>query len=161
MTDAHGQLGDPVTLVGDWRFSRTIDDRLTGRQSRVDGKLSLEVVSPDRIRWQEHGLWHQPDGDVEVGRALWLVRDGDAGDWWVRFEDGRDFHPWTPGRSVVHPCGADTYRGLVVGTPDRWTVEWDVTGPTKDYLMTTELSACAARRPPARSPEGSRPRAGS
>jgi len=138
-------LGDPAILLGDWRLSRTIDDRLTGQQTRIDGTLSLEAVSPDRIRWEEKGRWHQPDGDVEVRRGLWVVRDEHTGAWWVRFEDDRDFHPWKPGEPVVHPCGADTYRGLVQGTPDLWTVEWAVSGPAKDYLMTTELSACAAR----------------
>jgi uncharacterized protein DUF6314 len=154
-------LSDPVALLGDWSFSRTIDDRLTGRQSLIDGLLSLTALSQDRIRWEEQGSWHQPDGDVDVRRGLWLIRDEETRAWWVRFEDERDFHPWTPGEPVVHPCGADTYRGLVQGTPGRWTVEWDVTGPAKDYLMTTVLSACAARPHRARWPEGSRLREGS
>jgi hypothetical protein len=154
-------LSDPVTLLGDWRLSRAIDDRLTGRHSRIDGTLSLSAVSPDRIRWEEEGRWHQQDGDVDVRRRLWVNRDEHTRTWWVRFEDDRDFHPWTPGEPVVHPCGADTYRGLVRGTPERWTIEWDVTGPTKDYRMTTELSSCAARPPRARWPADSRPRGGS
>jgi hypothetical protein len=143
-------LSDPTTLVGDWTLARSIDDRLTGQQSRIDGTLSLGVVSPGRIRWEEQGRWHQPHADIDVRRGLWVVRDEEAGAWWVRFDDDRDFHPWTPDEPVVHPCGADTYRGLVRGTPDRWTIEWEVTGPAKDYSMTTELSACAARPPHAR-----------
>jgi hypothetical protein len=133
-------MRDPGSLLGTWRLARTIDDRLLGEQSRIDGTLELSAVSEDRIRWQEQGRWHHSAGDVEVHRALWLVRDDTEGDWWVRFEDDRDFHPWTPGEAVVHPCGADTYQGLVTGTPERWKVQWDVTGPAKDYLMTTELS---------------------
>ncbi len=161
MTNVSGGLDDPVTLLGDWQLSRTIEDRLTGQHSRIDGLLTLEAVTPERISWEERGRWHQPGGDVDVRRGLWLVLAEDTGDWWVRFEDERDFHPWTPGRPVVHPCGADTYRGLVLGSPDRWSIEWDVIGPAKDYLMTTELNACAARPPRARWPEGSQPRAGS
>lgn len=154
-------LGEPVALLGEWQLSRTIDDRLSGQQSRVDGWLSLEAVSPDRIRWEEQGLWHQADGDVEVRRRLWVVREEHTKGWWVRFEDDRDFHPWTPGEPVVHPCGADTYRGLVLGTLERWSVQWDVTGPAKDYVMSTGLSACAARPPRARSMEGNPRPAGS
>jgi uncharacterized protein DUF6314 len=150
-----------MALLGEWRFSRTIDDRLTGRQSLIDGTLCLTAVSPDRIRWEEEGRWHQPEGDVEVRRRLWVTSDEHTQAWWVRFEDERDFHPWTPGETVVHPCGTDTYRGLVQGTLDRWTVEWDVAGPAKDYLMRTELSPCAARPPRARQPEDSRLRGGS
>lgn len=136
-------LADPATLVGDWRLSRVVDDRLAGLRSTVAGRLSIEAHAPGRLRWTERGVWHLDGRDHEVRRTLWLVRDesGDAGAWWVRFEDGREFHPWAPGGLVVHPCGADTYRGVVSGTPDRWTVEWDVSGPAKDYRMTTDLSA--------------------
>jgi len=154
-------LSDPVTLVGEWQLSRVIDDRMTGQQSKIDGLLFLEAVSPDRIRWEEQARWHRLAGDVDVRRGLWVTRDEDTRAWWVRFEDEREFHPWIPGEPVVHPCGADTYRGLVQGTPDRWTVEWDVSGPVKDYRMTTELSPCAVRPRRARWPEGSRLREGS
>ncbi len=154
-------LADPATLLGDWQLSRVIDDRITGQQSRIDGTLSLAADSPDRIRWEEQARWHQPHGDVDVRRGLWVTRNEDTRAWWVRFEDDREFHPWVPGELVVHACGADTYRGLVKGTPDLWTVEWDVTGPDKDYRMTTELTPCAARRLRARWREDSRPREGS
>jgi hypothetical protein len=133
-------LTDPRALLGTWRLSRVIDDRLAGAQSTVDGELSLTEVSRDRIRWEERGHWHQPTGAVDVRRGLWLVREEETGAWWVRFEDEREFHPWRPGEAVVHPCAPDTYRGVVSGTPERWTVEWDVTGPAKDYSMSTELT---------------------
>jgi hypothetical protein len=132
-------LDDPATLLGTWTLSRVIDDRLVGAQSRVEGQLVLTEVSPGRVRWAESGTWHQPAGDVDVRRDLWLERaDGDG--WWVRFEDGTDFHPWSPGEPVTHPCSPDTYVGLVDGVEDRWVVRWDVTGPRKDYTMTTELT---------------------
>lgn len=140
MTSGSQSLSDPTTLLGDWRLSRVIDDRLVGQQSLVDGVLSLTAVSPGRIRWEERGHWHQGGGDVAVRRDLWLVRDEEAQQWWVRFADERQFHPWTPGHPFVHPCEPDTYRGVVGGTPERWTVEWDVTGPAKDYSMATELT---------------------
>jgi hypothetical protein len=140
MSTGSASLADPTSLLGEWRLSRVIDDRLAGEQSLVSGMLSLTAVSPDRIRWAEQGHWHQPAGDVAVCRGLWLVRDEGSQGWWVRFEDERDFHPWLPGEAVVHPCAPDTYRGVVDGTPERWTVEWEVTGPAKDYSMSTELT---------------------
>ena len=79
----------PGSLLGTWRLARTIDDRLLGGHSRVDGTLELTAVAPDRIRWQEQGRWHHAEGDVEVHRRLWLVRDDPAGDWWVRIVDER------------------------------------------------------------------------
>jgi hypothetical protein len=132
-------LTDPASLLGTWRLSRVIDDRQAGVESRVDGRLLLTEVEPGRIRWEESGRWHQQTGDVNVRRDLWLERV-DPGTWWVRFENGADFHPWSPGQRVTHPCSPDTYVGLVDGTGDHWVVRWDVTGPSKDYTMTTELT---------------------
>ncbi len=132
-------LVDPQTLVGTWTLSRVIEDRLARVRHTVDGQLVLTAVSPARLRWAETGRWHQQAGDVDVRRDLWLERDVDAG-WWMRFDDGRDFHPWRPGEQVVHPCAPDTYRGLVSGSAEGWTVRWEVTGPHKDYTMETALA---------------------
>jgi hypothetical protein len=132
-------LADPQALLGAWELSRVIEDRLAGVQHTVDGTLLLSAESPTRLRWAEAGRWHQEGGDVDVRRDLWLVHDDGAG-WWMRFDDGRDFHPWTPGERVVHPCAPDTYCGLVSGSPEGWTVRWDVTGPRKDYTMRTVLT---------------------
>jgi hypothetical protein len=131
-------IADPRTLLGGWSLSRTIEDRLAGLTHRVDGRLELTTVAPDRIHWAEHGRWHQAAGEVEVERNLWLVREADGG-WWVRFADGREFHAWVPDARVLHDCAPDTYRGLVEGGVERWTVRWDVNGPRKDYTMTTVL----------------------
>ena len=132
-------LADPQALLGAWALSRVIEDRLAGVQHTVDGTLLLSAESPTRLRWTETGRWHQEGGDVDVRRELWLVHVDEAG-WWVRFADGRDFHRWMPGEQVVHPCAPDTYCGVVAGSPERWTVRWDVTGPRKDYTMRTVLT---------------------
>lgn len=81
-------------------------------------------------------------GETSVFRHLFVEQRPDG--WWVTFEDGRDFHPWSVGPSVVHPCGADTYEGRIqVDSPDAWTVVWVVSGPAKDYTMTTRLTRAA------------------
>ena len=132
-------LADPTDLLGRWELDREIDDRAAAERHRVDGVLTLELVAPGRVRWSETGRWRHPTGDVDVRRDLWLVHEPADG-WWVRFDDERDFHPWSPGEPVVHPCAPDTYRGVVTGTADSWTVVWEVTGPRKDYTMTTRLT---------------------
>ena len=79
---------------------------------------------------------------VPVSRTLFVDRTD--GVWAVHFEDGRLFHPWTVGERVDHPCAPDHYRGLVETDGDpvtRWTVEWQATGPEKDYVMTTSTPA--------------------
>ena len=131
-------LADPELLLGRWRMSRVVEDRRQATRSTVSGWLDLTRTADDRIHWAESGRWHRPDADVEVRRALWLVHQERG--WWVLFEDGRDFHPWVPGDPVVHDCRPDTYGGLVTGTPERWTIRWDVSGPEKDYTMTTVLT---------------------
>lgn len=132
-------LVDPQVLLGAWELSRVIEDRLAGEQHTVHGRLVLTAVSSDRLLWVETGRWHREHGDVEVRRDLRLEHDDDTG-WWMRFDDGRDFHPWTPDEVVVHPCSPDTYSGVVSGSAQRWTVRWEVAGPHKDYTMTTVLT---------------------
>jgi hypothetical protein len=129
---------NPEALLGRWTLARTIEDRRHQEDSSLDGVLELVEEQPGRIRWEERGTWHRPAGDVDVRRGLRLERTGRG--WWVLFDDGRDFHPWAPGETYVHDCAPDTYRGEVSGTPERWTVTWEVTGPGKDYTMTTVLT---------------------
>lgn len=131
-------LVDPCVLVGAWRLARVIDDRLLGEVSHVEGELELNLAGADRLLWEERAIWHRHCADVAVRRGLHLERTDDG--WWVRFEDGRDFHPWQPGEQVVHDCAPDTYRGTVTGTADGWSVVWEATGPEKDYRMTTQLT---------------------
>lgn len=129
---------DPRLLLGRWELSRVIDDRFGAERSEVHGTLAIMPGAGGALEWHESGWWHRGTTTVEVSRRL-LLRERHAG-WWVLFEDGRPFHPWTPGAQVVHPCGADTYRGMVTGAADRWTVRWDVEGPAKDYSMTSVLT---------------------
>jgi len=130
---------EPSALLGSWSLSRTIDDRWGDETSTVDGTSELAMLEDGRIRWSERGVLHRATGDVPVQRVLFVERRDDG--WFVTFDDGRDFHPWTPGSEVVHPCAPDTYRGRVdVLGDDRWTVRWDVAGPAKDYTMTSTLT---------------------
>lgn len=129
-------LDDPRALLGRWRIEREVDDRRAGERHAIDGVLEI-TDEGDRLRWEERMVWHRPAGDVDVRRGLWLVPTDDG--WWVRFEDGRDFHPWRPGEAVVHPCAPDTYAGEVGGDVRRWVVTWRATGPAKDYTMTSVL----------------------
>lgn len=130
-------LVDPRVLVGRWRLVRVVDDRRDGERHEIEGSLEITEVDGG-LAWEESLVWHRGDGDVEARRGLRL--EPVDGTWWVRFEDGRDFHPWVPGTSVVHPCAPDTYTGAVEGTPQRWTVRWTARGPHKDYEMTSVMT---------------------
>lgn len=130
----------PTDLLGTWTLERTIDDRLAGERSTVDGVTELTWQDDGRVRWHETGTLHRGDLDIPVSRTL-FVEQRPTG-WFVTFDDGREFHPWQPGDEVVHPCNADTYTGRVdVEADDRWVVEWQVAGPAKDYTMTSRLTS--------------------
>lgn len=136
--DRHAWAVEPTDLLGTWTLRRVVDDRLAGECRDVTGTATLEQESPDRVRWSEEGTMTWAGRSVPVGRTLHVVRE--EGAWWVRFSDGRPFHPWAVGTRVEHPCPPDHYRGLVEaeGEPvTRWRVAWWASGPEKDYVMTT------------------------
>ena len=134
---------EPTELLGAWTLMRTIDDRHAGEQATVDGSTELVQQDDGRIRWSERGTLHRAAGDIPVSRVLFVEPRDDG--WWVTFDDGRDFHPWAPGDEVVHPCAPDTYVGRIdVGGPDRWTIQWQVSGPAKDYTMSSTLTRHAS-----------------
>lgn len=131
-------------MVGTWEFTREIRDRVTAELHRVAGTMELVAEGADRVRWSESGVMTWRGSEVPVSRTLGVVaRDGG---WLVTFEDGRDFHPWTPGVEVEHPCGQDLYVGRVDvaevtgSVVTRWTVAWHVTGPAKDYDIATVVT---------------------
>ena len=132
-------LGDPTTLLGTWTFDRHVHDRHAGRDLVAHGRLVLVLESDGHVRWSETGVLRWDDHETPVSRTLLMERRDDG--WVVLFEDGRDFHPWTPGAAVRHACGEDTYVGLVRNHESGcgWSVTWEVTGPRKDYTMVTTL----------------------
>lgn len=136
--DHHGGVTpEPTDLLGTWTLQRQVDDRLGGEVRAVEGSATLALVADGHVRWSEEGTMRWSGGEVPVSRTLDVVRR-DAG-WVVLFADGREFHQWSVGAPVDHPCGADHYRGLVdMPGPDRWRVTWVVRGPAKDYTMVTE-----------------------
>ena len=130
---------DPLDLLGTWDLSRIIIDRKANDKSGVIGVTELAVLSDGRIQWTESGTLTRHGTDVPVSRVLYLEQR--AGGWYVTFDDGRDFHPWQPGSPVEHDCSPDLYVGMVERLDaDRWSVEWQVTGPSKDYTMTSVLT---------------------
>lgn len=127
---------DPPALVGAWRLERTLLDRLTDQRGTATGTLTLSPDA-DGIAWAERGTVKWGGRAYDFTRGYRLTRDPDG--WWMRFSDGRPFHPWTPGEWVTHPCRADLYRGRITSEGDSWRVEWDVQGPAKSQLIVTAL----------------------
>jgi len=133
----------PTELLGVWDLSRRIVDRPVDggapRFGRVVGTLTL-AADGDDVAWCEEGALTWQDQHLPVTRRLVVRRTADG--WVMCFEDGRPFHPWSPGAPVVHECAPDTYRGLVDVSADRRTVRvvWDVSGPGKDRRLFTRCT---------------------
>ena len=127
-------------FAGDWRLERAIDDRLSAQEGALDGQARFLPVEGSGLRYSECGL-------LRIGNAAPLEArrryhwQFSAGEVEVRFDDGRPFHSFVPGGrrpGTPHLCGEDLYRVVYDFTrfPD-WQSIWIVTGPRKDYTMTT------------------------
>jgi hypothetical protein len=124
-------------FAGLWTLDRRIEDRLSRRPGRFHGTARL---SPDGtgLHYREEGTLTLADGPLLAAHRdhLWSA-DGQGIE--VLFADGRPFHRFTPeGRApgTDHPCGADLYRVTYdLSQWPRWTAEWTVLGPAKDYTM--------------------------
>lgn len=134
-------VADPLTLLGTWRLDRVIEDRRNDVRGTASGRLTLEPEPDgDRIRWAEECRLEWRDYSGPATRTYYLDRGPDG--WQLTFDDGRLFHPWRPGETVRHDCGADDYTGTVAVDPQtrELIIVWQVTGPRKDYTSTTRLT---------------------
>lgn len=125
---------------GEWRVTRGIEDRLAARPGRFEGLARFEEDGTG-LRYREEGMLRLGDGPAFSAHRDYLWRPGPAGAVMVLFPDGRPFHSFLPEgmtRGTDHPCGRDLYRvAYDLEAWPAWTVEWTVTGPAKDYRMTT------------------------
>lgn len=131
-------------LLGEWKMARDIRDYRTG-QSGVFRGMARFVPAPREsagplLSYREDGQLTFAGHRGPAERHLYLVErpDGTAD---VRFADGRAFYQLDllAGHcQAEHRCGADEYLVRVrVLTVDSFTETWRVTGPAKDYEMTT------------------------
>ena len=127
---------DPHDLIGVWSLRRILVDRRSATTGRVDGLLVLDAAG-EGVRWSESGRLQWMGQTLPVSRVYGLAQQSDG--WWMTFEDGRPFHPWRPGRPVVHDCAEDVYRGVVDVTTARIRTVWDVTGPAKSQRIVTRF----------------------
>ncbi|KQY58283.1 hypothetical protein ASD11_01045 [Aeromicrobium sp. Root495] len=136
-------MTSPLDLLGTWTLERTIDDRASGEARSVAGSTHLSLLDDGRVRWDESGVMRWAAHEVPVSRTLFVEQRGD--DWFVTFEDGRDFHPWSTETAVDHDCPPDVYTGAITvhgagAEVSSWSVTWTARGPAKDYTMVSLLS---------------------
>ena len=133
--------------MGTWSIVRELHDRATGGRGTFLGTLAITADAAG-FRWDEAGRLTWDQRELPAYRRHRLRRQD--GGWWLSFEDGRAFHPWVIGTPVIHPCRADTYRGLLTAVADETAkvtalrIRWDVRGPTKDHLIVSHLTRVQA-----------------
>ena len=131
-------------LAGDWDVVREIADHRGGCAGEFRGRASFRPA-PDRpgcsvLDFAERGELRFGGHRGPASRSLrYHGRANGAAD--VRFADGRAFFrlDLRSGMcSAVHRCRADRYAVTVTWlSQDCFTEIWRVTGPDKDYDMTT------------------------
>ena len=125
---------------GDWQMMRIIENVPEGVIGEFWGGCSF---TPDGsgLTCREQGVLRFHGADYHSGRvSLWRF-DG-QGRIEVRYEDGRPFHDFLADQpQATHLCGQDRYRVSYdfdpEGVGDTWLSRWEVTGPAKDYVMST------------------------
>lgn len=134
---------DLLDFVGVWTISRKINDFAGGAMGRFAGQA--QIAPSDDPAWP--GLTYHESGLLTLGRQAplkaqrrYLWQQLAPGVIEIRFQDGRPFHHLTlaPRAADRHHCAPDLYavRYALSAWP-RWSVSWRVTGPRKNYRMTS------------------------
>ncbi|SHI90309.1 DUF6314 family protein [Wenxinia saemankumensis] len=128
------ELGALRPFLGDWQLVRRVRDG--GDEARFEGSARLGADG-----WfVESGTWTSGSmaGLRGERRTHWAPLDAGIA---VSFADGRPFHHVVPGTgeiAVRHDCAPDLYLGAYrFELPALWRLDWRVTGPRKDYRMTS------------------------
>ena len=135
-------VGDTLAfLAGRWSTRRELLDRTTGVTGIFTG-ITAFTPDGDGLRWDEEGTVAWPHFEGPASRSYRISASGAVAT--VHFVDGRvlcrlDLRSGTS--RDEHACPPDTYRvQFTVTSPSTIDYTWDVTGPSKDQLLTTALT---------------------
>lgn len=127
-----------IEFLGVWQVSRRIADANDPRPARFDGKAAF-TPNGSGLTYHESGLLTLGDGQGLRAERTYHWQAGFQGIA-VFFADGRPFHAFAADgdATATHWCDPDTYvvRYDFRNWPD-WESCWQVTGPRKNYRMTT------------------------
>ena len=126
-------------FAGHWHILRQIKDARGARDGSLRGR-AVFTPTPTGLRYEEQGVLAfagQPDLTARQTHHWQATGDRVA----VSFADGRAFHQFSLAKTtqeVRHACAPDFYLGHYDFSHwPLWTLRWQVTGPHKDYFMTT------------------------
>ncbi len=140
---ASGNSWDPLAfLTGSWGTDRRLLDRSSGAEGSFVGTTAF-IPDSGGLLWEEQGTVVWPHFQGPASRSYRVTAEM-AGTMTIRFPDRRvlctlDLQDGSA--TDEHLCAPDTYRvALTIVTPTRVEYSWDVTGPAKDFLLTTVLT---------------------
>jgi Family of unknown function (DUF6314) len=123
-------------FLGIWRLDRAIEDAHGGRTGRFTGQARFTPIS-DGFEYFEEGEFRLEGTPPLAASRRYLWREAQGGAIDVFFAGGGFFHRFDAldaRPSALHDCPPDRYevRYDFRAWP-RWTAEWRVRGPRKDY----------------------------
>ena len=127
-------------FTGQWQLSRAITEA-SGSKASFSGQAWFTPEGAG-LGYREEGVLQLPGQTPIRAERRYLWQAAPEGGIAVLFSDGRPFHRFDPGQARPedrHYCDPDIYD--VVYDFDRWPEwrsRWRVTGPRKDYEMTTQ-----------------------
>jgi len=128
-------------FAGRWQIDRVIDDALTGQSITGQGVAHFIAEPTGHLVYEEALSLIYPDQPRPFEATRRYIWQGQGGVIEIRFEDGRLLQRLSlSGSNVgdVHHCDPDRYDGRYEFADwPQWRAIWRVTGPRKDYLMTT------------------------
>jgi hypothetical protein len=137
----HPALAD---FSGSWRLSRAVSDTRQGLTGRFSGTAKFSDDGGGLLYRETGTLRYGDAAPIAAERCYRWQTDGTRIS--VLFDDGRPFHDFAPGTPHgTHWCDPDSYAVAYDFTrwPD-WRATWIVTGPRKNYQMTSLYERSAA-----------------
>ncbi|HYH77945.1 MAG TPA: DUF6314 family protein [Arthrobacter sp.] len=129
--------------TGQWTVERQLLDRAAGTRGTFSGVVHFLPTNDGGLSLREEGTIRWPTFTGPATREYVLRPAGRPDLMDVFFNDGRPFHrmSFTPEANLDnHWCDPDTYRvAYILEAPDRFSYTWDVSGPSKDLLLASEL----------------------
>jgi len=124
---------------GTWRITRQIKDHRLSRLGQLTG-TAVFTPGPDGMIYTETGTLRFP-GQPDLSAKQSYLWSESGLNIQVKFSDGREFHSidlTTQTPNAHHHCPPDDYRVTYDFTDwPNWSSRWIVSGPSKDYAMTT------------------------
>jgi hypothetical protein len=123
-------------FAGDWLLERSITDHRADEVGTFNGSATL-IDGADGWVWSEAGQLSMAGRKPFSATRRFRWAEPVPGRIRISFDDGRRFHDIAA--TAHHDCPPDSYNvAYHFQNWPVWTAVWRVTGPRKDYVMTTQ-----------------------